>query len=72
MLVDDGNPQAADGRLLPADAHGEGSVAPVSPLDDGHFAAEVAPWAVEDLVRVAMLLGREPVGSIVRMRRAVV
>lgn len=24
--------------IIPADAHGEGSLVPVSPLDDGHLA----------------------------------
>lgn len=52
---------------VPSNADSEGSVFPVAALDDWHLAAHEAPWAVEDLVRVAVVGGRVRV----RVRRAV-
>ena len=54
----------------PSDANGKGSLGPVAPLGDGHLAAEVAARSVEDLVRVAVLLGVE--AAIVGVRGTVV
>jgi hypothetical protein len=50
---------------IPSDADSESPILPVAALDDWHFTAHEAPWAVQDLVRVAV------VGGCVRVRRAV-
>ena len=56
--------------LLPSNADCEGSFGPVSPFDDGHLAADVASWAIEDLVRVPVFLGVE--ATVVAMAVALV
>lgn len=42
-------------RSSPANADSEGPLTPVPAFNDGHLAAHVASWAVEDLVRVAVV-----------------
>jgi hypothetical protein len=51
---------------LPSNAYRERPVCPVPILDDGHFATEKASWAIQDLVRVAMVCRS------VRVRRVIV
>jgi hypothetical protein len=57
------------GSDSPAYANGECAICPVATLDDGHLTPDVAAGAIEDLVRVAVLLSRE---AVVRMRDALV
>jgi hypothetical protein len=54
------------GTYLPSNTDRERPVLPISVLNDWHFASEKAPWAIQDLVRMAMVCGS------VRMRRAFV
>ena len=42
---------------IPANAYGESPLFEVAAFDDGHLAAEEGPGTVEDLVRVAVVLG---------------
>jgi len=41
----------------PSDTDCEGSFAPVTAFDDGHFAAEVGAWSVEYFMGMAMVHG---------------
>lgn len=56
--------------IVPADAHGEGTLVPVSSFNNGHFAAEERARTVKDFMRVAMISGRVGVGlpAFVRVR----
>ena len=59
-------------RHLPANADGEGSLAPVPAFNDGHFASHVASWSVEDFMGMAVVAAWSvvsvPVGwSVVRV-----
>lgn len=40
---------------IPTDAYCKGAVSKVAALDDGHLAAEEGSWAIQNLVRVAMI-----------------
>jgi hypothetical protein len=54
------------GTYLPSNTDRKSPILPVSILNDWHFAPEKASWAIQDLVRVAVVCGS------VRMRRAFV
>lgn len=56
------------GSIVPSNSDSEGPVFPVSSLDDGQLATQVAPRPVEDLMRVAVIRGFVRM----RMRRAFV
>jgi hypothetical protein len=53
--------RGAELRNVPSNANSKRPLGPVSPLDYGHFAPQVAAWAIENLVRVAMFLGIEAI-----------
>jgi hypothetical protein len=42
---------------VPTNANGEGSLFEIAAFDYGHFAAQEGARPIEDLVRVAMVLG---------------
>jgi hypothetical protein len=45
----------------PSNANCEGSLGPVSPLYDWHLPPDIASWSVQNLMRVAVFLGREAI-----------
>lgn len=49
---------------IPADANGERTILPVSPLDERHLAVDVGTWAIEDIVGVAVAVEGIIVGMV--------
>lgn len=43
------------GYNVPSNSDGEGTIVPVSSFDNGHLAPEEASWAIQYLVRVAVV-----------------
>jgi len=54
-------------QYLPSDSNGKSTARPISPFDERHLAAHIAPWSIKDLVGMAMVC----CGVIMGMRPAV-